>query len=179
LTILVAEDSPLLAMWLEENLFAAGYAVVGPASTYARAVELAERQPPDVAFVNPGLRGLSNGVSLARHLRDRFRTVVFFLKASQQQAASYGYSVAGYIAKPFNRDAIMASIELAYRIRRGEAVVSQVPGVELFVRTGAVVRLPCNHLRTRARPKVTGPSSPAVVFLNPQSREKERDNIDA
>ncbi len=57
LSVLVAEDEFLLAMQVEALLTAAGWTVIGPASTLASAVELARSADCDCAVLDVNLRG--------------------------------------------------------------------------------------------------------------------------
>jgi DNA-binding response OmpR family regulator len=57
LSILVAEDEFLLAMQVEALLTAAGWIVIGPASTLASAIELARSAACDCAVLDVNLRG--------------------------------------------------------------------------------------------------------------------------
>lgn len=53
--ILVVEDEPLLAFDIAQHLTTAGYEVVGPASTVARALELIASQGCDIAVLDINL----------------------------------------------------------------------------------------------------------------------------
>lgn len=55
LTILVAEDEPVVALELEGTLRGAGYGVLGPVATAAEGFELLAARTPDVALVNARL----------------------------------------------------------------------------------------------------------------------------
>lgn len=55
--ILVVEDQPLIAMDLEDLLTSRGYAVLGPKSTVAEALDCLGRETPDAALIDIDLRG--------------------------------------------------------------------------------------------------------------------------
>jgi CheY-like chemotaxis protein len=69
-TILIIEDSPLIAANLEEILLELGCKVVGPAGTMADALQLSEQGDFDAAMVDLNIRG-SKAFSLLRILAQR------------------------------------------------------------------------------------------------------------
>jgi DNA-binding response OmpR family regulator len=90
--ILVAEDEFLVATVLEEDLRAAGYGIVGPFASLAKAVEAARSERFDLAILDVNLNGemvypladelLSRGVPFLflsgygkAHLPERFRAL--------------------------------------------------------------------------------------------------------
>jgi len=56
-TVLVVEDETLVAMLVEDTLLDAGARVIGPASSVAQALDLVERERPDVAVLDMNLAG--------------------------------------------------------------------------------------------------------------------------
>ena len=55
--ILVVEDSPVVAIAIEEMLHELGHTVLGPAGNMATALELAENEEMDAAIVDLNIRG--------------------------------------------------------------------------------------------------------------------------
>ncbi len=55
--VLVVEDELILAMQLEDLLSELGHAVLGPAPTVERALDLLAQEQPDVALLDVNLRG--------------------------------------------------------------------------------------------------------------------------
>lgn len=55
--ILIVEDEPLIAAYLEELLDMEGCIVVGPAARVREALELIERERPEAAILNLNLHG--------------------------------------------------------------------------------------------------------------------------
>jgi response regulator NasT len=56
--VVIAEDEALIRMDLAEMLAEEGYAVVGQAADGAAAVELAERERPDLVILDVKMQGL-------------------------------------------------------------------------------------------------------------------------
>lgn len=66
--VLVLEDEALIALTLMDTLREFGCTIVGPASNAAAALELVERQPPDLAVLDVNLAGASSA-PVAKALR--------------------------------------------------------------------------------------------------------------
>ena len=64
--ILVVEDDAILALMASEALDLFGYEVVGPAHTVDEYLDLAVKQPIDLAFIDINLAGKDEGIELAR-----------------------------------------------------------------------------------------------------------------
>src|SRR5262245_25916120 len=79
--ILVVEDSPLLAVNIEDALVDAGLQVVGIAASGAQALELAEKHRPELAIMDIRLAGPMDGVDVAVAIRERFGTWCVFASA--------------------------------------------------------------------------------------------------
>jgi len=77
--VLVAEDELLVALFLTDILEDYGYPIIGPCRSAAAALETAAVEPPSLAIIDICLSGDADGVSLARALKERYRTSVIFL----------------------------------------------------------------------------------------------------
>jgi two-component system, response regulator PdtaR len=120
-------------MTLEAILSDAGYRVLGPASTYSRALELAASSPPSIAFVNIRLRDGPTGIEVARTLHTQFGTSNFFASAQTSDAAANADFALGFITKPYEQEAVLSAIDLANRIRSGEVITAPLPrGITIF-----------------------------------------------
>ena len=70
-TILIVDDEPDVREVLEEYFVAHGYAALVRARTPARRATIAAAQPVDLALIDIHMPG-EDGLSLARHLRERY-----------------------------------------------------------------------------------------------------------
>jgi CheY-like chemotaxis protein len=109
--IMVVEDEYLVALTIQEVLVAAGYVVVGVTDNAEEALGLAESRPPRLVIMDIKIQGDTDGIHLARQMRDRFGTLVVFLTAySEREVADRlgDLGTFGILAKPF-RDADLLS----------------------------------------------------------------------
>jgi len=79
-TILVVDDEPDVREVIEEYFVAHGYAAVG-ADSAASARALAAQHPIDLALVDIHMPG-EDGLSLARHLRERYARIAIVMLTS-------------------------------------------------------------------------------------------------
>lgn len=118
--ILVAEDSVVVAMLLEDMLSDGGHEMIGPATTSARALELAEQMHPDLALIDMNLADGPTGIGLAQALRRRWQVPSLIVSGQPMDACRYPNTALGYIGKPYLPEEMLASIDAAEKIIRGE-----------------------------------------------------------
>ena len=116
-TILIVDDEPDVREVLEEYFVAHGYAVLG-AESAAAARELAAAQPIDLALVDIHMPG-EDGLSLARHLRERYAQIAIVMLTS---AATVVDRIVGlemgaddYVPKPFDPRELAARVKSVLR----------------------------------------------------------------
>jgi two-component system phosphate regulon response regulator OmpR len=116
-TILIVDDEPDVREVLEEYFATHGYAVLAADSAGA-AKELAARHPVDLALVDINMPG-EDGLSLARHLRERYAYVAIVMLTS---AATVVDRIVGlemgaddYVPKPFDPRELVARVKSVLR----------------------------------------------------------------
>jgi two-component system phosphate regulon response regulator OmpR len=116
-TILIVDDEPDVREVLEEYLVAHGYVAVGAENADA-AKAIAATQPVDLALVDIHMPG-EDGLSLARHLRERYAGVAIIMLTS---AATVVDRIVGlemgaddYVPKPFDPREVLARIKSVLR----------------------------------------------------------------
>lgn len=115
--ILIVEDEILIALYLAELLVDLDYHVSGPVSSAAKALRLAEEARPDLALIDIGLTGRTDGIAIALDLRDRFGIPTIFLSGTADPATiSRAKSAApvDFIHKPFAADQLEAALKGAF-----------------------------------------------------------------
>lgn len=110
--VLICEDNTLIADGWSHMLRDAGYDVAGPAATAEKALEEAQRQLPDLALIDIGLRGPVDGVSVAAEL-EPLGVLIIFVTADYQRAAAAREYAADILIKPVNQPTLIGSVLLA------------------------------------------------------------------
>lgn len=132
--VLVVEDEVLIAEIVQDVLLDAGHHVIALAPTEERALEVAAREPPQLAFVDFHLRGGGTGDHVARQLRDLYGTLVVFLSgdphACREKAMATG--ALGCLAKPFADEDILATVAIAESIAGGGLPRNPPDGLQLY-----------------------------------------------
>ena len=115
LRVVVAEDEALIRLDLVEMLTESGYEVVGQAGDGEAAIELTEREKPDLVVMDVKMPKL-DGISAAERIaKQRISPVVILTAFSQgdlvERARDAG--AMAYLTKPFTIEDLMPAIELA------------------------------------------------------------------
>jgi len=145
-TILVVDDEPDVREVLEEYLGAHGYAAIG-ADSAAAARTLAAQQPVDLALVDIHMPG-EDGLSLARHLRERYAALAIIMLTSagtvMDRVVGLEVGADDYVPKPFDPRELVARVRSV--LRRTAAAHRADLGAER-VRVGrCVFDLPAHRL---------------------------------
>ena len=149
---LIAEDEPLLAMSLQAALAEAWpeLQIVAVAPNGPAALEAAEREQPDVAFLDirmPGASGLEVAGELADRLGDKVPAIVFVTAYDEYALKAFDAAAIDYVLKPIDATRIARAVERAKK--------------RLAERTGELERL-LGQLRAVATP---APSAPKLKTL--------------
>jgi len=121
--VLIVEDESVIATSLQRSLTQMAYDVIDWVPTGEAAIDLAERERPDVVLMDIHLAGALSGVETARRIWERLQVPIVYCTAhtdldtleAVQTTESYGY-----VAKPFDSGAVRAAIQLALARREKE-----------------------------------------------------------
>ena len=129
--ILIVEDDLIVASDLANVLIEHGLSVQGPVAEGIAALKLADGDPPAVAIIDLNLAGEINGLTVARHLVEKFGVRVVFVSGQISDAIREGIDLTRYfIAKPFTDEAVVAAVrELIGTIPADAAAEVSVPPV--------------------------------------------------
>jgi K+-sensing histidine kinase KdpD/DNA-binding response OmpR family regulator len=122
--ILVVEDERIVAADLASQLSRIGYTVAGVAYSADEALEQAAELQPDLVLMDVRLPGSVDGIDAATEIRSRWRIPVVFLTALINDETLRRATAAepfGYLVKPFERQALLSTLEVAfhrYRLER-------------------------------------------------------------
>gem|GEM_PF-1105788 len=114
--ILIVEDERIMAEDLRSRLESMDYEVIGIAAAGADAIDLAEKNRPDLALMDIQIKGAMNGIETAQLLRDRFDVAFIYLTAyADRDTLDKVKPTAphGFILKPFNTHELMGVLETA------------------------------------------------------------------
>ena len=126
--ILLLEDEFIIAETLRRHLDRNGHRVVGQAVSYAEAVNLVDREDPEVALLDIRVSGSKTGIDFAYYLRAMPEPIPFIFLTSQMDTAYVDQvkqtQPSGYLGKPIQIESLLATIEVVmhnFRSRRTPA----------------------------------------------------------
>lgn len=132
MVILIVEDEYLVGWALKLVLVVAGHRAVGPAASADEALQLAQEERPDLAFVDINIAGDDDGVDVARLLNSEYGTTCIFLTAQPERARAAKDVAVGVVTKPYDPHSLLRAVEIAADIRIG-LIPTMVPRhLELF-----------------------------------------------
>jgi len=113
--ILIVEDEKIIALDLKRRLLDFGYEVIGVIPTGEKAIEVAEKEAPDLILMDIMLKGEVDGIEAASKIRHSLDIPVVFLTSYSdpdtleraKQAEPFGY-----ILKPFKERELVTTIEI-------------------------------------------------------------------
>ncbi len=113
----IVEDQMIISMDLEYMLEELGYQVCGISTSYEEALVAIKNEQPDLILVDIILFGEKTGIDLAHELNNVYQIPFIFLTSHADRGtieAAKSTKPLGYIVKPFNRNDVYASIEMAF-----------------------------------------------------------------
>ncbi len=114
--ILIVENEAVIAMNIFDILEDLGYDVLEPATTYVEALDMLKSDQPDLAILDIRLSGTKTGIDLAHHINDEYELPFIFLTSNSDGATieeAKNTNPAAFLVKPFVKDELFASIEIA------------------------------------------------------------------
>ena len=116
-TILIVDDEPGVREVLEEYFASHGYEAIGAESANA-ARAIASRRPVGLAVVDVHMPG-EDGLSLARHLRERYQDIAIIMLTSADavvdRVVGLEMGADDYVAKPFDPRELLARVKSVLR----------------------------------------------------------------
>ena len=115
--ILVVEDELIIAEDIRIMLKNLGYEVIGTVPGYSEAIELMDKNLPDVVLVDILLAGQKDGITLAETIREEYNLPFIFITSHSDTATverAKSVHPDGYLVKPFEKKDLYTSIEIAF-----------------------------------------------------------------
>jgi two-component system, response regulator PdtaR len=130
--ILIVEDEFLIGWALKQMFHLAGHHAVGPAASAEEALQLAQAEQPELAFVDVSLAGDQDGIAVARALVDRHGVSCIFLTAQPDQARTAKDAALGVVTKPYDPRQLLQTVDYVAAIRGGQLLPTVPRHLELF-----------------------------------------------
>ena len=114
--ILIVEDEIIVADDIKNNLEKHGYKIASLAASGEKALQIAEKENPDLVLMDIVLKGELDGINAADQIRKQFGIPVIFLTAYSNNEIFQSAKITepfGYITKPFDTKQLILNIEIA------------------------------------------------------------------
>jgi PAS domain S-box-containing protein len=114
--ILVVEDEMITAETIKMTLQKLGYEISGIANSKKEALQMAEKNVPDLVLMDIRLHGKMDGIEAAEQIRSRFGIPVVYLTAHADKDTLTKAKITdpfGYILKPFEKRELHTAVEIA------------------------------------------------------------------
>ncbi|NOX45694.1 MAG: response regulator transcription factor [Chlorobi bacterium] len=114
--ILVVEDEIIIADDICDILSNLGYETLEPVINYTQAIKAIEDHHPDIAILDIQLAGKQDGIDLAWKIKEDYDLPFIFLTSNADPATverAKKVTPPAYLVKPFNKDDLYTSIEMA------------------------------------------------------------------
>lgn len=114
--VLIVEDEPVIAENIAVYLNNHDFIVSGIAYDDEEAIEQLSTNLPDAAILDINLQSESDGISIAAYINEKVNIPYLFLTSyADRETLERAKKVEpwGYIVKPFNEKALLASLEIA------------------------------------------------------------------
>ena len=119
--ILIVEDETIIAEDMRSMLREMGYEILLKADTGEKAIQIAEKERPDLVLMDIQLKGKLDGIQTAGEIQARFDIPVIYISAYPESVIEDAPDLsgsAGYIPKPFDAVQIGAMVSLTLNTRR-------------------------------------------------------------
>ena len=111
----IVEDEMIIAQGIIKVLKEIGYETCAPAVSYTAAIEMIERDKPDILLLDIVLSGHRDGIDLAWKIKEDYKIPFIFLTANADAATverAKKVSPPAYLVKPFSKEDLYTSIEI-------------------------------------------------------------------
>lgn len=116
INILIVEDNVIIADDLQQIIESFGYNVPANVISYEKAVNALSEEKIDLVLIDINLATNKSGIQLAEYINTHFKIPFIFITSNIDKETIYDASKtkpAAYLTKPFERNTIFASIEIA------------------------------------------------------------------
>ena len=118
--VMIVEDESIVAMELTSYVSSLGYEVIGRVSSGEDACKLIAQDVPDVILMDVHIKGDIDGISLAQKVQEKYEVSIIYITAFNDDESierAIATDPSAYLAKPFNRKELAASLKIAFKRR--------------------------------------------------------------
>jgi len=122
--ILIVEDEPLIAEDISDLCQLNGYTVCGVAYRALEALELLKSIKPSLVLLDINLEDCMTGIDIAQRLKNQYAIPFIFLTSYADRKTlenAKSTNPMGYVVKPFNKEQLYSTIEIAWSKIDGNA----------------------------------------------------------
>jgi two-component system, NtrC family, response regulator HydG len=183
--LLIVEDQFVEASNLQRILEQAGYAVCGVARSVPVALEIIEKEGPDLVLLDIHLQGTLTGIDLGRILKEKNIAFVYLSANSNKETleaakATHPY---GFLVKPFREKDVLVMLDIAHYLHQyRKQSLSQNDQNKLKVHSGkkieenfyGIIGKSAVLARLIRELELVAPTDTAVLILGESGTGKER-----
>lgn len=134
ITVGVVEDEIIIADSICSTLKKLGYLTTSPCISYTDAIEMLEKEKPDIVILDIMLAGQKTGIDLAKTIKEHYDLPFIFLTSNADHDTVNKAKVldpSAYLIKPFSSNDLYSSIEIALHnyIHKKSNKISDTPNI--------------------------------------------------
>ena len=115
--LLIGEDNPFVAAFLQEVVKEGGYEVCGVAASAQEFLSLAQQEKPDLAIIDVRLAGSFSGIDAAIEASSRIKLGILFVTASPDRVLDPPAPVGqACLSKPFTEPELVEALRIVEQI---------------------------------------------------------------
>ena len=114
--VLIVEDEVLIAQDLSEILYDVGYKSIHKARSYKQAIDHLQNNTIDFALIDINLNDKNDGIQLATFINHNYQIPFIYITSYSDVQTIAEVKItkpSGFLLKPYNKDLLIVSIELA------------------------------------------------------------------
>ncbi|OJV20480.1 MAG: DNA-binding response regulator [Dyadobacter sp. 50-39] len=177
--VLIVEDQFIEANHIQMVLEKAGYTVIAIAHDVRSALEIVDKQLPDLVLLDIYLKGNLTGIDLARVLRKRNIAFVYLSANSSREILDAAKSTQpyGFLVKPFREKDILVTLDIAHYLHQQKAELSKPqPPLKIPAHSElpAIVGNSPGLMEVMEKVRIAAPSDVSVLILGESGTGKEK-----
>ncbi len=114
--VCILDDEIIICETLSKYLTQLGYYVPAYALDYQEAVAIINEHQPDIMLLDINIGGVKSGIDVAKYIRSHHNIPLIFISSYSDRTTLYEVGAVkpnGYLVKPFNKNDLLAAIEVA------------------------------------------------------------------